>query len=216
MDTTRIVELYEKDFKSLRSIAEEFNTNHHKIKRILLKNGTVLNNKNRVRKPISEERRKQIKNHFKEYYKTNTPHNKGKQVLKVTLYKNMRAHLKYDISLEWLMKFEDIEKLKFLNKSISRKRDSEGFTDKLYISFIEFFYNDKQFNTIYNTWLENKKDRYLKPSLDHIVPKSKEGSLFLKNLQFLTWLENRCKNNLSQKEWNKVKNNIEKYLWITK
>ena len=35
------------------------------------------------------------------------------------------------------------------------------------------------------------------------------------NLQFLTWFENRAKNNLSQEEWNKIKDNIGDYLvWI--
>ena len=32
------------------------------------------------------------------------------------------------------------------------------------------------------------------------------------NLQFLTWFENRAKNNLSQEEWNKIKENIGDYL----
>ena len=32
------------------------------------------------------------------------------------------------------------------------------------------------------------------------------------NLQFLTWFENRAKNNLSQEEWNKIKDNIGDYL----
>ena len=46
--------------------------------------------------------------------------------------KNMKAHLKYDVSFEWLDSFTDIEKLKYLNRSISRKRDCEGFTTEIY------------------------------------------------------------------------------------
>lgn len=52
----------------------------------------------------------------------------------------------------------------------------------------------------------------MKPSLDHIVPKSKGGSLNnIDNLQFLTWFENRAKNDLTQEEWNSIKNNIGDY-----
>jgi hypothetical protein len=34
----------------------------------------------------------------------------------------MKAHLKYDVTLEWLMQFKDVEKIKYLNRSISRKK----------------------------------------------------------------------------------------------
>lgn len=38
------------------------------------------------------------------------------------------------------------------------------------------------------------------------------GDLNLDNLQFLSWFENRCKNNMTQAEWNRVKENIGEYL----
>ena len=41
--------------------------------------------------------------------------------------------------------------------------------------------------------------------------KSKGGKNSLDNLQFLTWFENRCKNNMTQKEWDKLKQNINNY-----
>ena len=45
--------------------------------------------------------------------------------------------------------------------------------------------------------------------------KANGGKLDIDNLQFLTWFENRAKNNLSQEEWNKIKDNIGDYLvWI--
>ena len=43
------------------------------------------------------------------------------------------------------------------------------------------------------------------------MPKSKGGTNDLKNLQFLTWFENRSKNNMTQNEWNKLKLNIGEY-----
>ena len=40
----------------------------------------------------------------------------------------------------------------------------------------------------------------------------KGGSLLLDNLQFISWLENRAKIDISQDNWDKIKNNINYYL----
>ena len=55
------------------------------------------------------------------------------------------------------------------------------------------------------------KEKYKKPSLDHIVPKSKGGTNDIENLQFLSWFENRCKNDMSKEDWNNLKLNIQEY-----
>ena len=136
---------------------------------------------------------------------------KGKKMPKSSLYKNMLTHLKYDVTLNWLENFEDIEKLKYLNRSLSRRRDCEGFTTEIYKMFIEKFYNDKKFNQLFNEWVETK-DKWIKPSLDHIKAKCKGGTLLLDNLQFISWLENRAKVDIPQEEWNKMKLNIKYYL----
>lgn len=39
----------------------------------------------------------------------------------------------------------------------------------------------------------------------------KGGTNALDNLQFLSWFENRCKNDMSQEEWDNLKSNIEEY-----
>ena len=139
------------------------------------------------------------------------PYNKGIKVSKEILYKNMKAHLKYNVSLDWLKQFEDVEKLKYLNRSISRRRDCEGFTTEIYKQFIEKFYNDKKFNELFSEWIKTN-DKWIKPSLDHIEAKCKGGTLLLDNLQFISWLENRAKVDISQVEWNKIKSNINYYL----
>ena len=106
---------------------------------------------------------------------------------------------------------EDIEKLKYLNRSLSRKRDCEGFTTEIYIQFIERFYNDTKFNELYNKWIETN-DKWIKPSLDHIEAKCNGGSLLIDNLQFISWLENRAKVDIDQELWNRMKQNINYYL----
>lgn len=137
---------------------------------------------------------------------------KGKKMPVSSLYKNMLAHLKYNVTLEWLENFDDVEKLKFLNKSITRGRDRIGFTDDTYKRFIEKFYYDNQFNVVYKKWLLSDKNKWHRPSLDHINPKSKSGSLIdIDNLQFVTWLENRAKVDMPADEWKSIKKRIQDY-----
>lgn len=203
-----IINLYTVLMYTLRHISEIFNTNHHHIKRILLRNSIPIGRR-RTKKPTSLERIELGRRLAEKYSKWV---NNGRKATKTHLYKNMKAHLKYDITLEWLMSFEDIEKLKFLNKSITKEYMKIGFETTHYINFIEKFYHDLQFNLIYEKWLLNKDNKWLKPSLDHIHPRSDGGSITdLDNLQFLTWLENKCKSTLSIDEWCDFKNNINNY-----
>ncbi len=39
----------------------------------------------------------------------------------------------------------------------------------------------------------------------------KGGTNSLDNLQFLSWFENRCKNDMRQEEWDVLKSNIQEY-----
>lgn len=212
-----IVNKYVNNKYSLRYLAEIFNTNHHLIKRILLKNGIKITRRNTLKK-LTEEHKQKISNSRKKLKENGwIPYNKGLKTIdrkngKELLYKNMIAHLRFDIVLDWLMKFENFEKLKCLNKAITKRNERFNVDSKWYINYIEKFYDDPQFNKIYNKWKENKDDKYLLPTLDHINPKSNGGSDDLYNLQFLSWFENRAKNNLSQKKWEELKQNINQYL----
>ena len=64
---------------------------------------------------------------------------------------------------------------------------------------------------IHGDCLEKMKDIPDK-SIDHIIPKAKGGTNLLSNLQFLSWFENRCKNDMTQDEWNTLKLNIKEYV----
>lgn len=137
--------------------------------------------------------------------------NKGVQSSKESIYKNMASHIRFNISWKWLSKFRDIEKLKILNDVITNRDNRYDISTKWYKSYIKYFYNDNQFNQIYTKWITNDKEYYFKPSIDHIIPISKGGTNNLENLQFLTWFENRCKNNMTHKVWNVMKNKIGEY-----
>jgi hypothetical protein len=172
---------------SLRKVAEKYQTDHHRIKRILTKNNISIRQPKNIR--------------FLRKYENNH----------VAKYANMKNHLRFNVKLEWLLKFDDFEKLKFLNKQITNK-DGNRFqeNDKWYIDFIEKFYYDEKFNKLYQNYII-KQDKLFKPSLDHIVPKAKGGTNEINNLRFITFFENMCKKDIPIDEWEKIKNNIGEY-----
>jgi len=201
-----MVKMYTENRYTLRHLSEIFDIDHHRTKRILEKHNVEITPRKTLKEYIDEHRWK-ISETSKGRKTWINVHNHTREAI----LKNMKAHLKYDVTYEWLNSFEDVQKLKYLNNSIKRKRDYNGFTSEIYVNFIEKFYNDKKFNNLYIKWITNK-DKWIKPSLDHIIPKSKGGSLFdLNNLQFISWFENRSKVDINQNEWNKLKININDY-----
>ena len=206
LNIENIIILYTKERYTLRMIAKEYETNHHTIKRVLVKNNIEITNKGRKRKPFTEEHKRKISESAKKRESI-----KGYKHTEETRYKNMASHLRYDVELEWLMSFGDLEKLKYLNSTITKGRTCNFCTEE-YIEFINKFFYDEQFNMIYNKWKENDKNNFLKPSLDHIIPKSRGGESVVENFQFLTWFENRAKVDMTQDEWSEIKNNINNYL----
>ena len=205
MNTKEIVRLYEAERWTLRMIAEKFKTNHHLIRRRLEKAGVAITRRNTLKEFTQEH-----KDNISKACRGRKAWSKGKKMTRDHNLKNMKAHLKYDVSLEWLDGFGDIEKLKYLNRSLSRRRDCEGFTTETYKQFIEKFYNDEKFNALFEKWRVTK-DKWIKPSLDHIKAKCNGGTLLLDNLQFISWLENRSKVDIAQGEWESIKTRINEY-----
>ena len=114
------------------------------------------------------------------------------------------------LTMEYLWSFEDWDKFAFLHKSLVKLIKFDLLTEEYYKEFINKFYNQEQFNYIYNKWKTEEKisrtfyDQY-KPSIDHICPKSKGGTDALDNLQFLTVFENLCKRDMTSEEWTEFK-----------
>jgi hypothetical protein len=186
MNEEQIVNLYIEG-KSMREIAKQLETNHKLISRILKKNEIETRPTRNTRTIRKFSCKKKL------------------------LYNNMATHLRFNVDVEWLMQFVDIEKLKVLNRCVTSRDNRFDENDLWYKEYILKFYFDKQFNKIYNRWVESGKQFYFKPSVDHIRPKSEGGNNNVENLQFLTWFENRCKNNMSQEDWDSVKQNIQEY-----
>lgn len=201
IDEDKVVSLYTEDKMTLRMIADELGTNHHRVKRILIKNDVEITQNDRKRKPFTEEHRKKIS----EATKGRKVWSSGKKMTREHVLKNMVAHIKYDVDLSFYSEYDDVEKLKCLNKMLTRDRVSKHFDTNKYKEFIRNFYNDEQFNKAYELWVGNNEDRWAKPSLDHIQPISKGGTYELENLQILTWFENRAKCDMTEDEWEKFK-----------
>ena len=199
-DELEIVRLYDIEKYTLRRIAKEFDTDHHRIKRILEKNEiTVSSSKGRRQIPMSEETKIKMS-----LAKKGKSYGIGKKMPKSSLYKNMQKHLRFNIELEFLQQFEDVEKLKILNRIIRNTRLPVGFTDDEYKNYIKTFYYDEGFNNTYDNWIKEGKKKFAKPSIDHIKPLSKGGTWDIDNLQIVPWCINRAKFNYSIDEWKHI------------
>jgi phage regulator Rha-like protein len=200
-----IINLYVSEKYSLRQVAEVVGKDHHFVKRVLERHGVKIETGRK--RPISDSHRNNISNACK----GRDTWSKGRKMPRISLYKNMQSHLRFEVSLEFLQQFDDIEKLKTLNRMATNRSGRFNISDCDYKSYILRFYYDEIFNKIYKKWLASGKEKYLSPSIDHIIPVSRGGSHSVENLQILTWFENRCKNDMTQAEWNNLKNNIGEY-----
>lgn len=110
---------------------------------------------------------------------------------------------------EYLLSFDNFEKFLFIHRSIIQNINLVNIEKDKYKDYIEYFYFQTNFNKIYNFWLNQKRGSTFydlaKPSIDHIIPKSRGGSNKLSNLQFLTVFENLAKRDMTMAEWNQFK-----------
>lgn len=114
----------------------------------------------------------------------------------------------------------NFEKYLFIHKTLIKVSGltSEWYSNNLdyYKEAILYFWYDSQFNAVYDFWQEQQRQEHTyydwaKPSLDHIVPKSRGGSNHYTNLQFLTTFENLAKRDMTQEEWKIFKQNTHSY-----
>lgn len=200
MDNKLIIEMYVNQQLTLREIAGKLNTNHKLIGRILKREGVEITKRNKLRVFTAEHRRK-----ISESSKGKAGVWKGKKMPEYVSRKNMAAKLNRAlVTVETLAKYEDFEKLKFLTRGISRHR-KEFKEDEKFIAYLEKFYNDPDFNTLYTNWLKSDKNKWYMPTIEHIHPKSKGGLFDLDNLVFLSWFENRAKADMGFDEWEEFK-----------
>lgn len=123
------------------------------------------------------------------------------------------ASARKDLKFDFIDKFPNFEKFLLIHKLLMQGTRNYYVTVPIdeYENTINYFYNDTQFNKIYQFWKQHEKDNtfydWAKPSLDHINPKSKGGENKKENLQFLTVFENLAKRDMSMEEWNQFKKN---------
>ena len=69
------------------------------------------------------------------------------------------------------------------------------------LAFIDFFYSDEQFNTVFNFWVACDRHKSFVPSVDHKISRINGGSDELDNLHFITYAENMWKRTMNWEEW---------------
>lgn len=120
------------------------------------------------------------------------------------------ASSRSDLTSEHLKIFrQDFEKFLAVHKILHSNTDKYYTSCPIdeYVDALKKIYYDEQFNLVYNFWKENEdKEKntfynWAKPSLDHIIPKSKGGTNKVENLQILTVFENLSKRDMTMEEW---------------
>ena len=130
--------------------------------------------------------------------------------------------ISYIVPLEWYKQFKNKDKIKMLNSFVRYDTKRPGRmppnSNQWYMSYIEHFYYDRDFNNLYTNYKlaqeEGESEEMLKlmrPSLDHITPIANGGTWDIENLEMLTFYENYCKYTIQN--WDKIKFDLVKKLF---
>jgi len=197
IDEIEVVRLYTKERFTLRMVAEKLGTNHHTIKRILIRNNVAITRQNRLRIFTQEHKDK-----ISKACKGRVGWASGKTLPESFCRANMKGRMGTKIDLD---QYADYEKLKLLSGILSRHKKHLCQNDAMRKAFLDKFYFDPAFNAIYDLWISSGKNKWYYPSIDHIEPKSNGGNFALDNLRFITWFENRAKADMTFADWNTFK-----------
>lgn len=101
-----------------------------------------------------------------------------------------------------------MENTKLLENTARWRKTKRGLVTNLYSklksrNYVEFdleyfhqFANCKKFNRLYSEWVKSNYNKQLKPSVDRI---SNASGYLKNNIQWLTWAENRFKQNMERR-----------------
>jgi hypothetical protein len=186
-------------------IAERFNTDHHTIKRKLMACGVKITRRNTLKEFTQSHRDK-----ISAACKGRPCWARGLKMNETFRRKNMISHLRFAVDLGWSQTF-DLDVLMAINSALTSRSGRFSIDTCRYKAIVEKWGRDTRVLKIVKNWKENGKHKYLALSFDHIHPRCKGGKDEVENLRPMTWFENRSKNDMSDKEWSFVKENLEMF-----
>lgn len=193
MDEKLIIHNYVIGRKSVRLIANELNTDCYKIKHILHKYGIIITHKDRMG----------LRAGYRMYYgEAESESNKNTK----SSGNKKRSLRKRDSDMDFAAQFEDTEKLRVLSGVLLKDKTGAHFSSEKYRRFIEKFYDDPNFISVYSDWIAEDRAAFAEPSLSYIIPLSKGGSGDIDNLQIIPSCLNHAKSDYLPEEWDYIKN----------
>lgn len=194
IDKKELIRLYLEERLSINKLWKIYKSSNWYIRKILEDNNIEINHKNRKKYIFTVEHKRKIWEKSK-WRKTRL----WMKVSEEQRRKNMIWHLKTDVTIKDIEKYNNLDMLMFLNKVISRHKNNFN-TKKDYIAYLDKFFFDDMFNKLYLNWINNWKGKRYRPSLEHLLPISRWWTFDLENLTFTTWFENRAKAEMTLQE----------------
>ena len=196
-DIANATRWYVDDQMPMADIAVRLDTTATTVRRLLVRNGVQIVSRRRWGPHAAETKRK-----LSEALKGHPGWAIGIPKPDSARRANMQTHLKTAIDLE---RYQDFGRLKILSKNLRRHKKFIGNEDAARLAFLEKFYFDADFNSVYDAWVKSGKNKWYYPSLDHKNPRCNGADWSLENLCFMTWFENRAKADMDEKEWGEFK-----------